>query len=625
MIFLPNFVRDFRKYVKSSFMGLLISTKNLRKNVGDRDLFENLSIGIEDGQKIALIGPNGSGKSSLLRLLALQDQPDEGDVVHQKSLQFAFVEQQENFPENMSLLNFLVSELKRTHNFDEMRAQINAATQLSICGFEKPEQEIKELSGGWRKRLAIALALASEPELLILDEPTNHMDWDGILWLEDLLLQFKGAFILVSHDRKVLEKCTNRIIEINPVYQNAYLAFDCKYEEFEDKKEEYIQGQISLQESLSNKARRELDWLRAGVKARTTKSRSRINEAHQLFDKLNQVKQRNLSGQKSSRIEIESTGRKTKKMLWCEDLVVGYEDKKLIDGLSLELGANTCMALVGNNGSGKTSFLKCLSGQSQAMAGEIHWAENLQIVYFDQKRESIDLEKNIVEFLGDGSDYVVFKDKSIHVASYASRFLFPNEKLHTKIKKMSGGEKARLILAKMLLRPADILILDEPTNDLDIDTISLLEDILLEFPGLVILVSHDRSFLDKLSHRTLALNGDGSFAIYADVAQWLKDRKKAEKNNVEAVFKEKKNKPKNKKIKLSFKEKHFLEGVEELILEKESVLEECKAKLEDPEITKDHEKINAVMLEMADLQKDLDETYAYWDEIEAKVKQMEES
>lgn len=602
-------------------MSLLVSAKNITKNVGDRDLFKDLSFGIFDGEKVGLIGPNGSGKSSLLRQLALVDAPDKGEVVHRSSLNFSYVPQEQVFNDEDTAMEYLRGFLIHEKNMEQTEAEVAASVALSVCGFIDFDQKIEALSGGWRKRLSIAQAISTDPEFLILDEPTNHMDWDGILWLEDWLANYRKAMILVSHDRKFLDGATNRIIEINPVFQDGYLSFPCNYSEFLNKKDEYIRSQLSLQESLSNKARRELDWLRAGVKARTTKSRSRMDAAHALINEVGELKSRNLSGTKKTRLEIDSSGIQAKKMLALKNLSIQFGDKVLLKDLSLELGAKTCFALLGENGSGKTSLLKAISGQSDHFTGELFRRDDLKIVYFDQKRQAINRQETLVSYLGDGSDHVVFKDKSIHVASYASRFLFPASKLNVKIEKLSGGEQARLMIAKLLLQPADVLILDEPTNDLDIDTIELLEEAVSGFTGLVFLVSHDRAFLSSLADKFLALDGKGGHVFYADVEQWLKARGQTEETKTQP--KEKKERVRNRKIKLSFKEKRQLETIETDVLEAEELLDSCKQKVEDPEVLKDHLKLSTAMEELNQQQAKVDELYSLWNELEEKKQAVE--
>lgn len=606
--------------------------------MGSKLLFENLSLGIFANEKIGLIGPNGSGKSTLLKVISSLETPDNGEVSPRKGLTISMVAQDTHFATDISAQSFIVNDLIDKGQ-EALQAEVQAAMYLSITGFTNPKIKVSDLSGGWKKRLAIARALAYEPELLILDEPTNHMDWEGILWLEGWLKSYKGSFILVSHDREFLNQVTNRTIEINPLYQDGYLSYDCNYQKFLLEKEQYIQSQMALQDSLSNKARREVEWLRAGVKARTTKSQSRIQEAHQLLEQLEMIKGRNRVAQSKTRLEIDDTERKTKKLLEFKSLSVGYSQNSiLVKDLDLILGPKMCLGLLGDNGSGKSTLLKSIIDESTIQSGSVFKAEDIKVVYFDQKRDQLPTDINLMQFLGDGSDYVIFKNQSVHVAAYASRFLFSSEKMQLKIAQLSGGEQARLLIAKLLLQPADVLILDEPTNDLDIETIEVLEETLRQFEGLVILVSHDRAFLTALCDQFLALNGQasGQWATYASVEQWLGARKKmqneAQKSVVDIEGKRSQTAsglaskseaaPKAEKVKMSYKEKLQLQTIEEDIAKAETSLQVATSKLEDPNIFQNKDEFLKVSSEVQDLQNKVDELYQLWETLEAKSEQL---
>jgi len=601
-------------------MASLLSLHKLEKHMGAKLLFEGLTLGIFEREKIGLIGPNGSGKSTLLKILADLETYDSGSITKKKNLRASYIKQVTDFDEDMSVKDFMVNSLNNCEFAEKDQIDVMSSMYISIAGFENEGTKIKSLSGGWRKRLVIAASLAEEPELLILDEPTNHMDWEGVLWLEGILKSANCSFILVSHDRFFLNKLTNRTIEISSFYNDGFISYDCSYNEFLIKKEKYIEEQQKLLETMSNKARREVDWLRAGVKARTTKSQSRIKEAHQLLDNLSDVKSKSNALKTKTRLEIDSTQRKTKKLVSLKGVEVSYPDKLLIKKLDLDLGPKTCIGLLGSNGSGKTSLIRVISKKMEPTQGEVFWADDLKIVYLDQKRESLPKDETLMQYLGDGSDYLVFKDTSIHVASYASRFLFPSEKLNMKIDKLSGGEQARLLIAKTLTKPADILIMDEPTNDLDIDTIEILEGMISDFPGLVLLVSHDRTFLENLCQRFLGLNGKGEAIEYASIEQWVKNLGKEEGGEESlqesiGLVKEKSFKPKSK---LSYKEKKQLESIESDISKAEVKLSKLQEKLSNPDITEDKVKLNQIITEVSDQQKIVDQLYLTWDELEAK-------
>lgn len=591
--------------------------------MGSKLLFDGLSFGVSERERLGLLGPNGAGKSTLLKILAGLETPDEGEVAASKGLRVAYVAQESTFPEEEILTSIVKKDLIAT-GMEDMEAEVQATIYLSMVGFEDLEKKVNALSGGWRKRLSLAIAFAQDPDLLILDEPTNHMDWDGILWLENWLSSYKKAFLLVSHDRVFLEKLCNKTMEINRLYKDGYLSFDCGYQKFLERKAEYIQSQMNLQDSMSNKARREVDWLRAGVKARTTKSRSRINDAHQLLDDLSQVKMRNQSAKAKVRVEIDAAGRLSKKLIELKGFNLSYGENQLIKNLDLLLGPKTCLGLLGANGSGKTSLLKVIAGDANNYTGELFRADGLKVVYFDQKREALPQNQTLIEFLGDGSDHTIFKGQSVNVAAYASRFLFASDKMNLKISQLSGGEQARLLIAKLLLQPADVLILDEPTNDLDIDSIEVLEESLAKFPGLVILVSHDRYFLSVLCQKLLALDGQGGWTHFADINQWLSAKQKESRSETTPT-KEPTKTPNKQKVKLSYKEKRQLETIDQDIETAEKELAKAQAELEKPEVYSDREKMQKSAQRAQEKQKTLDDLYEIWSNLEEKKEALTDS
>jgi ABC transport system ATP-binding/permease protein len=610
-------------------MSLLLTAHQVEKTMGTEQLFHELSFSIHERQKIALLGPNGAGKSTLLKMLVGIETTDGGDISTKKNLKMAYVPQEDSFPQDSTIQEVTTQALIKD-GLPADEAEIQATIHLSIVGFEEFDKKVKILSGGWRKRLSLAIAFAKEPELLLLDEPTNHMDWDGILWLEDQLKSFKKALLIVSHDREFLKNQCQEFMEINRLYKNGYFSLKCSYEEFLEKKQEYIQMQQNMQDSMANKARREVDWLRAGVKARTTKSSSRIKEAHQLLDNLEQVKKRNFSARSKVNIEIDSSGKKSKKFLEIKDLNIAYGDKKILENFDILLGPKMRIGLLGNNASGKTSLLRVISGLADNYSGSVYKAEGLKFVYFDQKREALDQNANLLKYLGDGSDFVQFKDRSIHVASYAAQFLFHSQKMQLPISRLSGGEQARLLIAKLLLQPADILVLDEPTNDLDIDTIEILEQSLTEFPGLVLVVSHDRYFLKSLCTKYLSLDGRGGWNIFADMHQWFVWQNqtthsigdKSDNPTLSAFPKsgsslEEDNKTNhNKKLKISYKDKRQWETIEADIAQAENAVQEAQSALDANTDFSDHTQVEKLVKILSEKQKKLDELFVFWEKME---------
>lgn len=593
---------------------ILCSLNNIHKSFGARTLFKEIKFSIYDKERIAIVGPNGSGKSTLLKIMAGIEPVDSGDVSVRKNSQISYVPQSDNFELNKSLVDIVKDNIQ---NLDEIEQEVQSSIALSQCGFEDFSVTPKSLSGGWRKRLQIACAMAQEPDLMLLDEPTNHMDWESIEWLEGLLNKIGSAYIVISHDRAFLDNTTKKTVEISPLYSDGYKEYKASYSKFLDLKAEVIENQLNLQSQLENKARREVAWLRAGVKARTTKSQSRIKEAHSLLDNLKQLKSQNYSQQKAN-IEIEQTGRKTKKLIELKDLSFNYPDQEpLFEELNFKLGPKQNLGLLGMNGSGKSTFINVLTKKLKPTAGEVILAEDLKVVFIDQHRESIDNNSTILNYLGDGSDRVIFNQESVHVASYASRFLFPSEKLNIKIEQLSGGEKARLVLAKKLLQPADVLILDEPTNDLDIDTIEHLEEILESFKGLLIIVSHDRYFLSRLCDVYLSFGVKNEF--YADIDQWLNDRKKTHTpSKKEDLKKEEPQKPKSNK-KLSYKEKFELENIESKIQGLEEELGDLEQELQSPKTLEDHKLMSEYTKKISELQATIASLYDRWQQLEEKA------
>lgn len=608
-------------------MALILSVKDLSVTMGSQSLFEGLSYGIFDGEKIGLIGPNGSGKSTLLKIFAQKQIPDQGEVTARSGSVISYVPQETLYSSTDSVLTHLSGELIHQLQMDAVEAEVQASIHLSKAGFDDFSAPVRTLSGGWQKRLAIASAFAQNPDLLLLDEPTNHLDWDGIYWLETQLQAFSRPFVLVSHDRQFLANTTNHTVEVNKLYQDGYLSFSCSYFDFLHKKEEYIQSQLQLEQSLSNKARREVEWLRAGVKARTTKSRKRTEQAHELLAQVERVKSRNMAGHLKTNIEVETTGRKSKKFIECSHLCIGFDNHILIEDLTLTFGPQQRVGILGNNGSGKTTLMKTLCQKWAPLSGMLKFADDLKIVYFDQKRDDLPRNETVMQFLGGGSHYVVFRDQSIHVASYASRFLFASEKLNLPISQLSGGEQARLLLAQLLLQPADVLALDEPTNDLDIDTMEVLEQLLEDFPGLVLLVSHDREFLKQIGTTFIALEDSHSWTQYADLEQWLISHHNA-KNLNKTTLRQKQvdtvSEDLNKvKVKLSYKDKKRLESIETEISLEEAKLDQFQQSLTDPYNMDDADKINTIIQQITQQQSVVDQLYQIWQTLEEKRQQAE--
>jgi ATP-binding cassette subfamily F protein uup len=485
----------------------LLTAESLTKSYTSRPLFENLSFTVSEGDHIGLVGPNGSGKSTLLKILAGMEQADSGTRSVRKRLRVGYVPQDPVFAPGKTVEEVLEEALGE-HNPARM------AQTLGKAGFTDREALTDTLSGGWRKRLAIARELVTEPDVLLLDEPTNHLDVEAILWLEALLKSEPEAFVVVSHDRYFLENIARRMLELNRAYPDGLLQTEGRYSDFLEKRDELLKNEAAYQETLANLVRREMEWLRRGPKARTTKAKARINSAGKLIEELGESRDR--ARVSTAKIDFTASDRKTKRLLIGKDL----RKRNLFSELDVLLTPGTRLGILGPNGSGKTTLLRVLVGEDEPDAGVIERADRLRVVYFEQNRESLDPTLTLKRALAPEGDSVMYQDRSIHVVSWAKRFLFRAEQLETSVSKLSGGEKARIVLARLMLKPADVLVLDEPTNDLDIPTLDVLEESLLEFPGALVLVTHDRYMIDRVSTHILALDGKGGAEYFADYSQW---------------------------------------------------------------------------------------------------------
>lgn len=598
-------------------MAVVLSCSAVSKRFGSDPLFENLTLALHDGQRIGLTGPNGSGKSTLLRILAGEEPPDTGVRAARKQAVVAYVPQDSVFEPGIRIREVLESALADLRVSDE-DARLRLEREASRAGFRDFEAEATSLSGGWRKRLAIVAALVREPAAVLLDEPTNHLDIDGILWLERLLIQAPFASLFVSHDRYFLESVGTHTAEINPAYPDGVYMADGNYSRFLERREEFLLAQQKLQDALATQVRREVEWLRRGPKARTTKSKARIDEAHRLIAELGDVAARNRTATAS--IALSASDRKTKRLIEAEGIAAAPGGPTLFEGLDLALTAGTRLGLVGGNGSGKSTLLRILSGQLEPSAGAVRRADVLRVVTLDQNRRLPDENATLKQALCPDGDSVIYDGQTVHVAGWAKRFLFTSEQLVQPVRQLSGGERARVLLANLMLQPADVLFLDEPTNDLDIPTLEVLEENLLDFPGALVLVTHDRYLLDRVATTVLALEGDGRWGLYAEYSQWEQERSsrrpQPEKEKKEAVPSSPSTAPKRK---LSYMEQREWDAMEEKILLAEEELEAAKLDMADPDVFTDPSRVTAATARMDGAQTAVEQLYARWAELEAKV------
>jgi len=597
-------------------MSHLISCQSISKAFGAQRLFSGVSFGIFEGERLGLIGPNGAGKSTLLKIFAGLEPLDDGKLFIRKKLKLVYLAQSDTFPPEMTVLQCLLSALA-DGEMDEAARYAAAQRVAGQCGFSDTGQCAGDLSGGWQKRLAIGRALIQSPDLLLMDEPTNHLDMDGILWLEDNLKNADFAFVLISHDRYFLDAVTNRIIELNPQYPGGHLRVEGSLRDFLVRKEELLASQAKQEEVLANKLRREVEWLSRGPKARTTKAKFRIDDADRLQGTFQDVKYRNAQG-RAIDIGFDATERKTKKLLTAHGLGKAFAGRQIFSALDLQMTPKLCLGVLGNNGSGKSTLINILAGNMLPDQGTITLADGVKVVLFDQKRQGLNQDQPLRRALAPEGDTVLYKGQPVHVVGWAKRFLFRPEQLDMPVSRLSGGEQSRILIANLMRQPADILLLDEPTNDLDIPSLEVLEEGLAEFPGAIVLVSHDRLLLDRLADYVLGFDNQGGCRQYADFRQWLDDIQG--KANPEKTIKEKagKGSASVKKKKMTLGEELELAKMEETIAQAEAVLTQCQEQVDQPGIQSDAERLTVCCQALQAAQEAVDGLYKRWEELEAK-------
>jgi ATP-binding cassette subfamily F protein uup len=591
---------------------LLLSCEAVSKAHGTRSLFDDLSFGLFEGDQVGLVGPNGSGKSTLLKILAGIEPPDRGARSLRVGLRVGYIPQDPTFPSAVTVADVVTAGLA---GVDEDDRPGRLAQALGRAGFADGRASVDTLSGGWRKRLAIARELAAEPDIVLMDEPTNHLDVEGILWLEALLEERARACLVVSHDRYFLEHVATRMLELNRVYPSGLFETDGRYSEFLARRDEFLRGQAAYQEALANTVRREIEWLRRGAKARSTKAKGRIKEAGRLIEELEDHRARALTA--TAGIDFTASRRRTRRLLVTQGLTMSRGGRRLVSALDLVLTPGTRVGLLGPNGSGKTTLLDLLTGALAPDAGTVEHADGLRIVRFAQERDGLDPAQSLRRALAPESDAVVYQGRSMHVAAWARRFLFTPEQLEVPVGRLSGGEQARILIARLMREPADLLILDEPTNDLDIPTLEVLEDSLVEFEGGLVLVTHDRFMLERVATVILALDGAGGTTTFADYAQWAAARETAVAVDKEPAPRTPE-RERTRSRRLGYREQREWEGMEQAILEAEEVVGARRREAEDPAIASDAGALQQRHAALETAQAEVERLYARWAELEAK-------
>jgi len=584
-------------------MAILLSCQNLSKSFGSRPLFEGLSFGLFEGERTGLIGPNGTGKSTLLKILAGQETPDAGAVTPRRGLRLGYLAQQDRFeaePPGWSARDEIIKALEDP-GIESYEADLRADAGLAAAGFTDPAQEANVLSGGWRKRLAILAQSVREPDLLLLDEPTNHLDIEGVLWLERFISDLKFPFLVVTHDRSFLERVTNRVIELNKRYPEGHFSSAGNYSKFLENREVFFEAQASLEGSIRNIVRGEIAWLRKGPRARATKQKARIDRAGEMITELSELEYHNAQG-RAAEIDFTAGDRQANRLIRAVNIEKSMGGRKLFGPLDLTLGPGEKLGLLGGNGSGKTTLLRLLAGELDPDSGTLKRAGGLRVAAFDQHREKLDLDLTLKRALCSNGENVFYKGAAIHVNKWASRFLFRTEQLEMPLRLLSGGEQARVLIAGFMLQPADVLLLDEPTNDLDLQSLEVLEGSMQEFPGALVLVTHDRYLLGRVSRRLLALDGCGNARFYADLSQW-EDRMADQRAEAKAAASPAAQAAQGQSAKETREMKAAIRKLESEMQTAERQADKARLALEDPAIATDSQ-------ELAGRQKKLDAALA---------------
>jgi ATP-binding cassette subfamily F protein uup len=599
-------------------MSVLLSVQGLSKAFGPRPLFTDLSLDLRAGERVGLIGANGSGKTTLLRLLAGSEEPDAGTRSLRRTARLGYVAQEDVFPPQQTVREVLLT-AQAGEPIEEHEREVRTAITLTQVGFSNPDQPAGALSGGWCKRLAIARALVGAPDLLLIDEPTNHLDLPGIVWLQRLLREAPFGYLVVTHDRAFLRAVADQVIEVGRAFPGGYFRAAGTYDEFVQKRDELLEGQARRLESVANQVRRETEWLGRKESAQRRKSSSRIEDAARRREELAELQER-ASAAGTVGIDFVGTGRQTRKLLAASGLDKALGGRPLFAGLDLALTPGTKLGLLGPNGSGKSTLLRVLAGELAPDAGTLTRAEGLRTVMFEQGRTSLDPTVTLRKALCPGGDQVKYRDRSLHVVAWARQFLFATEQLDVPVGSLSGGEQARVRIANLCCEPADLLLLDEPTNDLDIPALEVLEANLADFPGALVLISHDREMLDRLCSEVVGLDGLGGAGRYGSVEQWLAAYERACAEAAQPAKQPAAPRPVRtqaaKPRKLSWREQQELDGMESAILGAEEAAAQREAEVERA-ATAGHDVLADACRALEEAQREVERLYARWQELEA--------
>ncbi len=605
----------------------LVTLKDLSIRFRGPPLLDEVNCRMETGERIGLLGRNGAGKSTLMKLISGDVESDSGEVIIEPGARVATLKQDVPGDITGSIASVVQGGVPAEDATDEnaWRGEQNVKRVLQETGLDG-EAEFAALSSGMKRRVLLARALVSQPSLLLLDEPTNHLDIASIAWLEEFLLtRYKGALLFVTHDRMFLQRLATRIIELE---RGRLFDWSCNYDDFQKRKAAVLAAEEKQNADFDRKLAQEEVWIRQGIKARRTRNEGRVRALQKM--RRERAERRNQTG--NVRMQVQQGARSGNLVVAAEDAGFAYnadqEDQfDVFHDLTTLIERGDKIGLIGPNGAGKTTLLKVLLGKLQPTAGKVRQGANLEVAYFDQLREQLDPDKSVADNVTDGSDKVQIGDKSKHVIGYLQDFLFTPQQARGEVRFLSGGERNRLLLARLFTRPANVLVLDEPTNDLDAETLDLLEELLASYEGTVLLVSHDRAFLNNVVSSTLVFEGDGAIKEYAGgYDDYIRQSAPAREEAPQAEKKSKKPKPKpapqaaEKKAKLSFKEQRELDSLPETIEKLEADIAALHEKMADPNFYKqDGATVAAATAEATSLQQQLDTSYARWEELEERT------
>ncbi|AGH95998.1 ABC-F family ATP-binding cassette domain-containing protein [Pseudobdellovibrio exovorus] len=603
-------------------MPTLISAHQLSKSFASRTLFQSISFAIETSEHIGLIGPNGAGKSTLLSLIAKEQEADQGKISFANNLVLGYLQQKPILPLDISIYEALIQITSDEYDSDNIQLAYELISKMNLDIFpEGAEKKVGQLSGGWQKKVALARELMKRPNLLLLDEPTNHLDLESIIWLEDFLQKSTDvALLTVTHDRRFLQNTSTVIFDLDPQLPNGLLRTSGSYSQHIESKLMLLDGQKRLEDKRRNTMTREKEWLARGPQARLTKQKARIERAYEIIDEVKDLEQKNTK--RALDLDFGNTAKSPKKLIEASHITKSYSGQPLFKDFSAMVRPGHRYGLIGANGSGKSTLLKCLIGKVPPDSGQVVVNEDIEISYFEQGKDQLDLNTTVLKIVCPEGDYVHFQGQPVFARSYLSRFNFKTQQMDMPAHRLSGGELSRLILARLMLKQAHVLILDEPTNDLDVETLEALSDCLSEYKGAVLLVSHDRYFMDQNCDVIWAFDSnEHSIINFADTLQWEEwfksGKRQPRPQDAKAAIKsdtqnEVSAKTSAKRAGLSYKERIEFEKIESVISSEEDRLLKLQTELALPETQSNYVRLNELTSLISDTESRIAQLMDRW-------------